>query len=66
MTAHASRSDQHRGYLTSIFPTKVTGNHLNQQGHSVIDVSTRDETHHKGSENTNNTRLPKAVPQPLF
>ena len=33
----AKRLSDDRGYITSMFPTKATGIHFNQHGHSVSD-----------------------------
>jgi hypothetical protein len=34
----AKRLSEHRGYITRMFPTKATGIHFNQRGHSISDV----------------------------
>ena len=54
----AKRLSEHKGYITSMFPTKATGNHFNQRGHSVSDVritilekmKTSDESYRKERE----------------
>ena len=34
----AKRLSEHKGYISSMFPTKGTGIYFNQRGHSVSDV----------------------------
>ena len=54
----AKRLSEHKGYISSMFPTKATGIHFNQRGHSVSDVritilekmKTSDESYRKERE----------------
>ena len=56
----AKRLSEHKGYITSMFPTKATGIHFNQRGHSVSDVritilekmKTSDESYRKKEKDT--------------
>jgi hypothetical protein len=60
------RLSEHRRYITSMFPTKATGIHFNQHGHSVSDVritilekmKTSDKSYQKERKTKGINRMP--------